>query len=67
MTRVVVCRGQSSSWLWCSSCHNLTMTGSWRLTMGFQWGPKQEEHAKSGFKIRLLRAEGRNKNKMVKE
>uniref|UniRef100_A0A915JK72 Uncharacterized protein n=1 Tax=Romanomermis culicivorax TaxID=13658 RepID=A0A915JK72_ROMCU len=32
--RVVVCGGQSSGWLWHSSCHNLTMTGSWRLTMG---------------------------------
>uniref|UniRef100_A0A915JM39 Uncharacterized protein n=1 Tax=Romanomermis culicivorax TaxID=13658 RepID=A0A915JM39_ROMCU len=36
MTRVVVCGGQSSSRLWPSSCHNLMMMGSRRLTMGYR-------------------------------
>uniref|UniRef100_A0A915JLW7 Uncharacterized protein n=1 Tax=Romanomermis culicivorax TaxID=13658 RepID=A0A915JLW7_ROMCU len=34
MTRVGVCGSQSSGQLWCSICHNLTMTYSRRLTMG---------------------------------
>uniref|UniRef100_A0A915I907 Uncharacterized protein n=1 Tax=Romanomermis culicivorax TaxID=13658 RepID=A0A915I907_ROMCU len=49
MMRVGVCRGQSSSWLWHSICHNLRMIGLRQLTTGsgmglqsgrFPWGPK---------------------------
>uniref|UniRef100_A0A915K266 Uncharacterized protein n=1 Tax=Romanomermis culicivorax TaxID=13658 RepID=A0A915K266_ROMCU len=43
MTRVVVCGGQSSGRLWRSSCHNLTMTGLQRLTMGSGGGVEPGE------------------------
>uniref|UniRef100_A0A915JTR3 Uncharacterized protein n=1 Tax=Romanomermis culicivorax TaxID=13658 RepID=A0A915JTR3_ROMCU len=61
MTRVVVCGGQSNGWLWGSSCHNLMMTGSRRLTMGSGAGYR------GGWKIQLLRVEARNRNEIVKE
>uniref|UniRef100_A0A915IP80 Uncharacterized protein n=1 Tax=Romanomermis culicivorax TaxID=13658 RepID=A0A915IP80_ROMCU len=46
MTRVGVCSGQSSGRLWGSICHNLMITGSWRLTMGPSMGRWTSKYGK---------------------
>uniref|UniRef100_A0A915IKM5 Uncharacterized protein n=1 Tax=Romanomermis culicivorax TaxID=13658 RepID=A0A915IKM5_ROMCU len=51
MTRVGLCGGQSSSWLWRIGCHDLKMTGSRWLTMGSDAG--LQRRSMNGFKCSM--------------